>query len=149
MTTLQRAAHKVYEIKYHLVLIVKYRKDLFLENRYVENLKSTLSGIESRYYIKSESLGIDEDHVHLLVQAAPRYSPSKVIGIIKSITARELFRLFPEIKTELWGGEFWSDGGYIGTVGEGANAEIIRKYIKRQGRKGDQLRLFHFQAAEP
>ncbi len=149
MRNLQRAAHKVYEIKYHIVLVIKYRKDLFLNSSYVEALKSTLLGIESRYYIKSESLGIDEDHIHLLVQAAPRYSPSKVIGIIKSITARELFRLFPVIKAELWGGEFWSDGGYVGTVGEGANADVIRKYIKRQGRKGDQLRLFQFQAAEP
>ncbi|MFH1306654.1 MAG: IS200/IS605 family transposase, partial [Candidatus Micrarchaeota archaeon] len=97
--------------------------------------------------LEAETIGFDEDHVHLLLQAAPRYSPSRVIQIVKSITARELFENFPEIKKELWGGEFWSDGGYIGTVGEGFNADIIRKYIKKQGRKGDQLRLIDF--AEP
>ena len=63
-------------------------------------------------------MGFDEDHVHILMQAAPRYSPSRVMQIIKSITAREMFKRFPEIKEELWGGEFWSDGGCIKTVGE-------------------------------
>jgi len=141
------ACHKVYEIKYHLCFVVKYRKDLFLKEEYVECIKQILLGIEKRYYIASETVGFDEDHVHILVQAAPRYSPSRVIQIIKSITARELFFRFPEIKKELWGGEFWNDGGYIGTVGEGSNASIIRSYIKKQGSSGKQLRLIDF--AEP
>lgn len=123
---------------------VKYRKDLFLNEDYVNYLKDVLVEIEKRYYIATETVGFDEDHVHILVQAAPRYSPSRVVQIVKSLTARELFRAFPEIKKELWGGEFWNDGGYIGTVGEGGNAEIIRKYIQKQGRKGDQLRLLAF-----
>jgi len=83
------ACHKVYEIKYHLCFVVKYRKDLFLKEEYVECIKQILLGIEKRYYIASETVGFDEDHVHILVQAAPRYSPSRVIQIIKSITARE------------------------------------------------------------
>ena len=67
--------------------------------------------------------------------------------IVKSITARELFVKFPEIKKDLWGGEFWNDGGYIGTVGEGTTADVVRKYILRQGSKEEkigykQLRLF-------
>jgi putative transposase len=53
--------------------------------------------------------------------------------IIKSIAAKQIFKDFPEIRKELWGGEFWSDGGYIGTVGEGVTAEIIRDYIEKQG----------------
>ena len=126
---------------------VKYRKDMFLNAEYVEHLKNILQEIEKRYYLTPETVGFDEDHVHLLMHAAPRYSPSHVCQIMKSITAREMFKQFPEIKKELWGGEFWSDGGYIGTVGEGANADIIRKYIKNQGRKGDQLRLIDFASA--
>ena len=55
-----------------------------------------------------------------------------------------MFEKHPDIKKELWGGEFWSDGGYMGTVGEGINAEIIRKYIKNQGRKDGQLKLIDF-----
>ena len=85
--------------------------------------------------------------MHILMQAAPGYSPSRVIQIVKSVTARELFQKFPEIKKELWGGEFWNDGGYVGTIGEGTNGDIIRKYIKNQGRKDTQLRLFDFPEA--
>jgi putative transposase len=64
--------------------------------------------------------------------------------MIKSISAKQLFKMFPEIKDELWGGEFWSDGGYIGTVGEGVNADIIRRYIQKQGRNTNQLKLSDF-----
>ena len=147
MPDIKHACHKVYVIKYHIIFIVKYRKDLFLSNDYVEYLKTVLSEIEKRYFLNPETIGFDEDHVHILMQAAPRYSPSRVIQIVKSITARELFNKFPEIKKELWGGELWSDGGYIGTVGEGTNADIIRRYIQKQGRKGDQLRLLDFSEA--
>ena len=144
---MQYACHKVYVIKYHLVFVVKYRKDIFLNEEYVSFLKLLLREIEKRYFLSSETIGFDEDHVHILMRAAPRYSPSKVIQIVKSITAKQMFKQFPEIKKELWGGEFWSDGGFIGTVGEGANAEVIRKYIKNQGRKEDQLRLVDFTEA--
>ncbi|HLC85424.1 MAG TPA: IS200/IS605 family transposase [Candidatus Nanoarchaeia archaeon] len=141
------ACHKVYEIKYHLIFIVKYRKDLLIREDYQTALKNILSEISKRYFLTPETIGFDEDHVHILMQGAPRYAPSRIMQIVKSITARKLFEQFPEIKRELWGGEFWSDGGYIGTVGEGANADIIRKYIQKQGRPITQLRLDTFTAA--
>ena len=117
---------------------------MFLKDGYFLFFKDTLFEIGKRYFFVFETIGVDEDHVHLLVQAAPRYSPSRVVQIIKSITAKELFKKFPETKKELWGGEFWSDGGYIGTVGEGVNADIIRKYIQKQGRDASQLKLSNF-----
>ena len=141
---IKHACHKVYCIKYHIMFCIKYRKDLFLNDAYLYYFKDILSEIAKRYFFVFETVGIDEDHVHLLVQAAPKYSPSRVIQIIKSISAKELFKKFPEIREELWGGEFWSDAGYIGTVGEGVNAEIIRNYIKKQGRDNAQLKLSDF-----
>lgn len=126
------------------MLVTKYRKDLFFDEEYVTYIKTILQEIEKRYVISPETIGFDEDHVHMLVQAAPKYAPSRIIQIIKSITAREMFKRFEEIKEELWGGEFWSDGGYVATVGEGTNADIIRNYIKKQGRKLEQLRLSDF-----
>ena len=107
---LLHACHKVYVIKYHLMFIVKYRKDLFLNESYISHMKLTLLELEKRYFLRTETIGFDEDHVHILMQAAPRYSPSRVIQIAKNVTARELFQKFPEIKKELWGGEFWNDG---------------------------------------
>jgi putative transposase len=77
------------------------------------------------------------------------YSVTQIVKMIKSITAREVFKNCPEVKRQLWGGEFWSDGGYIGTVGDGISSEIIKRYIKEQGSeqekaKVQQLRLFPF-----
>mgnify|MGYP001559174178 CR=1 FL=1 len=129
------------------MIVTKYRKDLLFKEEYQNYIKTILQEIEKRYFITPETIGFDEDHVHLLVQAAPKYSPSRIIQIIKSITAREMFKKFEVIKKELWGGEFWSDGGYVATVGEGTNADIVRNYIKKQGRKGDQLRLLDFSEA--
>ena len=123
---------------------VKYRKDIFLEDKYLHYLKIQLEELGKRYYFVFETIGVDENHVHLLVQAAPKYAPSRVMQIIKSITAKQLFKAYPEIKKELWGGEFWSDSGYMGTVGEGVNADIIRNYIKKQGRQINQLKLNNF-----
>jgi REP element-mobilizing transposase RayT len=82
--------------------------------------------------------------VHFLVQSVPNYSPKKIVQTIKSITAREIFRQLPEVKQELWGGEFWSDGYFISTVGAHGSEEMIKRYIKEQGKSGEttQLGLF-------
>ena len=145
MAELVRSSHKVFKIKYHLVFCIKYRKDLFLEEKYVSTTKKICLDIENRFHMKFETLGFDEDHVHFLIESlTTTYSPAKIFQVVKSITARELFKRHPDLKEELYHGEFWSDGGYAGTIGEGVNADIIRKYIKNQGRKGDQLRLINF-----
>jgi len=145
MTELVRTSHKVFKIKYHFVFCIKYRKDLFLENKYIETIKRICKDIEDRFYIRFETTGFDEDHVHFLIESLiTTYSPAKIFQFVKSITAIKLFKRHPEIKEQLYGGEFWSDGGYAGTVGEGINADIIRRYIKSQGRKGDQLKLTNF-----
>lgn len=145
MVELVRSSHKVFKIKYHLVFCIKYRKDLFLEEKYVTAVKQVCKDIEDRFYLLFETIGFDEDHVHFLAESlTTTYSPAKIFQIVKSITARELFKRHPIIKKELYHGEFWSDGGYVGTVGEGINGDIIRNYIKNQGRKGDQLKLVNF-----
>jgi len=141
---LSKSAHKVFKIKYHFVFCIKYRKDLFLDSQYVETIKEICKGFEDRYHMRFETIGFDEDHLHFMLQSVPKYSPSQLFRLIKSVTAIELFKKHPDLKKELWGGEFWSDGGYVATVGEGVNAEIIRTYIKNQGRKSEQLKLFEF-----
>ena len=141
---LSKSYHKVFKIKYHFVFCIKYRKDLFLKDKYVNTFREICKDLENRYHMKFETLGFDEDHVHFLLQTAPKYSSSQIFRLVKSITAIELFKRHKDLKDELWGGEFWSDGGYVGTVGEGVNAEVIRNYIKKQGRKGEQLRLADF-----
>ena len=127
-----KTSHSVYKIRYHMVTAVKYRKSL-LNTDIEECIRETLKGISERYEIMIDEIGFDQNHVHILCGASPGLSPLRIIGIIKSITARKVFENFPKLKKkELWGGEFWSDGKYIGTVGEASSEKVIRTYIKNQ-----------------
>jgi len=114
-----------------------------------EIIKVTCLEIEKRYEIQFLEIGTDKDDVHFLIQSIPRYSPTRIIQMIKRITAREVFRKVPKVKKQLWGGEFWSDGYYVSTVGQKGSEETIQKYVKEQGKEeeyqqlyGQQLKLF-------
>ena len=123
---------------YHLVFPAKYRRAVF-DKKVDEKLKEVCLEIEKRYQIRFLEIGTDKDHVHFLVQSIPVYSVTKIVTTIKSITAREIFRACPEVKTQLWGGEFWTDGYFGSTVGKHGNEEMISKYVKNQG--GDYSKL--------
>jgi len=140
---LKKGNHCVYETHYHIVFPVKYRKVLLRKEVEVE-VKFIAEQIGERYEIEFEQMGCDEDHIHILCSFHPKYSIGEVVRIFKSITAREIFKKFPWLKKELWGGEFWSDGYYVATVGERGNWEAVEKYVRRQGKdpKIAQLRLF-------
>jgi putative transposase len=129
---LGKTSHSVYKIRYHLVTAVKYRKVL-LNKQVEECIKETLQGISERYEIVIDEIGFDQNHIHIFCGAPPRMSPLRVMSIVKSITARQIFETFPRLKKEeLWGGEFWSDGKYIGTVGEATSEKTIKNYIRNQ-----------------
>jgi len=128
--------HHTYETHYHIVFPVKYRKAL-LRQEVTKYLKEIFSNIQERYDIEFEKVGYDNDHIHILCSFPPTISGGKVIGIIKSITAKEIFKKFPEIKKDLWGGNFWASGYYIATISEYANWKVVENYIKNQGKKGN------------
>lgn len=133
MLELRHASHCVYKIRYHMVLCIKYRKKLLMHQDRIDLLKNTCLEIGQRYCFQFDAIGTDGNHMHVFVGSEPKYSPSRVMQIIKSITAKQMFKAFPEIRKQLWGGEFWSDGGYVGTIGDGVTAEIIRNYVENQG----------------
>ena len=132
-----------------MVTAVKYRK-LLLNPGLEEYIREILKGITERYNIVIDEIGFDGNHIHIFCGAKPTVAPIEIIGIIKSITGRKVFEQFPEIRgKELWGGEFWSDGKYIGTVGDAATEEVIKRYIKNQSldkqeidRRTGQLKSF-------
>ena len=127
------SSHCVYQIRYHMVMCVKDRKQMLRRKEYQKTLVWVLKEIGRRYWYEIEEIGTDGDHVHVFVGAAGRWAPSRIMQVFKSLSAREMFRAHPEIRKVLWGGEFWSDGGYIGTVGEGTTEEVVKKYIQQQG----------------
>lgn len=126
---------------YHLVFPLKYRKGVLTEES-GKTLVSVCEKITERYEIEFIEIGYESDHVHFLVQSVPKMSVSQMVQMIKSIVAREMFRLHPEIKSLLWGGNLWTSGFYANTVGLYASKEVIRKYVQDQG-KGQEYKKIH------
>jgi putative transposase len=131
--------HNVSVLMYHFVCPVKYRKIVFTDE-IDEYLKNICIEISNRYEIFFLEIGAEKDHVHFLIQSVPDYSTKKIIQIIKSITAIHIFKKFPGLKKELWGGEFWTKGYYVNTVSKHGNEEVIAKYIKNQGKNIDEYK---------
>ena len=129
---------------YHIVCPAKYRRVVFTAD-VDQKLKEICLEISKRYEITFLEIGTDLDHVHFLVQSVPMYSPKKIVQTIKSITAREIFASCPEMKKQMWGGEFGSDGYFVSTVGQHGTEEMIKKYIERQGREKEYKKLHNQQ----
>ncbi|MDD5202655.1 MAG: IS200/IS605 family transposase [Sulfurimonas sp.] len=102
-------------------------------SRYRKEIDVTCLEITQRYEIGFLEIGNNEDHVHFLVQSVPTLAISRIVTIIKSITAREIFKTHKEVKKILWGGSLWSSGYYTNTIGQYAKEEMIIKYVKNQG----------------
>jgi len=134
-------SHNVSVLMYHIVCPAKYRNVVFSEE-VDQTLKEVCLEISKRYEIHFLEIGTDGDHVHFLVQSVPTYSPTKIVRTIKSITAREIFRRIPSVKKDLWGGEFWTDGYYISSVGKKGNETVIKTYIQEQ-EKEDEYKQLH------
>ena len=141
-------AHNISVLIYHIVCPAKYRQVIFSQE-VDEAIKDICLEIAKRYEIHFLEIGTDQDHVHFLVQSVPTYSPTKIVRTIKSITAREILCRIPTVKKKLWGGEFWTNGYYISSVGKKGNESVIQNYVKKQGAKleyqklhEDQLQLF-------
>lgn len=118
---------------YHLVFPAKYRREVFTDD-VQKSLKTICVGISRRYEIVFLEIGMEEDHVHFLVQSVPSMSVSEIVTKIKSLTAREIFRLHRTVKQKLWGENLWTSGYYANTVGLYASKDVIRKYIENQGK---------------
>lgn len=93
--------------------------------------------------VKFLEIGTDDDHVHFLIQSVPSYSVTKLATMIKSLTAREIFKKCPHVKKQLWGGEFWSDGYFASSVGKHGDESMIQKYVKNQGKEYNELHKDH------
>ncbi|OGE30547.1 transposase [Candidatus Daviesbacteria bacterium RIFCSPHIGHO2_01_FULL_44_29] len=139
----KKTHHNAYDTHYHLVFPIKYRKALLADDIPLA-ITTIAEEIAIRYDIEFEKIGYDQDHLHILASFAPKYSGSEVVGMFKSITARELFKQFPLLKKELWGGEFWSDGFYLATISERGDWQTVERYVANQGKTRStsyQLRL--------
>jgi len=136
-------SHNVSVLLYHFVCPAKYRRVVFSE-AVDQTLKEICLEISKRYEIEFIEIGTDKDHVHFLIQSIPMMTPSTIIQRVKSIIAKELFKLHPEVKEQLWGGEFWTKGYYVNTVGRHGDENTIQAYVQSQG-KLDEYKRIHSQ----
>ena len=127
--------HSVFSLHYHLVLVVKYRKKVFNDEK-SNYSKNIFERIGSNYNISLIEWHHDKDHVHILFKAHPNTELSKFINAYKSASSRLIKRDFPEIKQQLWKEMFWSKSYCLITTG-GASIETIKKYIQSQGQNND------------
>ncbi len=141
---IKRTKHVVYDLKYHLVWIPKYRKHI-LGRGILEYQKEVFEQIAEEYEFRIDAMEVVEDQVHLFVEAPPGYSPAQVIEIMKSVSGREVFKKFPKLRKQLWAGELWNDGYFVRSVGDKVTAEIIRKYIEYQIHEDNSSQLAMFE----
>ena len=125
---------------YHIVCPAKYRK-VVLSDEVDQVLKDICVDISKRYEMHFVEIGTDEDHVHFMIQGVPTMTVEKIVRTIKSITARFVFQHYPQLKKELWGGNFWTSGYYANTVGQYGNMDIIKKYVENQGKEYKQVHI--------
>ena len=130
---LQSNNHSVFNLNYHLVLVIKYRKKLITKDIELF-LKDTFTRLSPKYNITLTEIKADRDHLHILFSAHPNSSLTIFINTYKSSTSRLVKRLFPEIKQELWKSSFWTKSFCLLSAG-GAPLLVISKYIKQQGSK--------------
>jgi REP element-mobilizing transposase RayT len=125
---------------YHIVCPAKYRR-VVISEEIDKTLKEVCEEISKRYEIIFLEIGTEGDQVHFLVQSVPSYSPTKIVTTIKSIVAKKTFEKHPEVKEQLWGGEFWTDGHFVSTVSKHGNEYVITNYVRAQGTEEHYKRL--------
>ena len=142
-------SHNVTVLLYHFVSSAKYRR-VVITDSVDKVIVEICEDIEKRYEVSFLEIGTDKNHVQFLIQSVPSYSITKIVTMIKSIIAREVFKRCPEVKKQLWGGEFWGKGYFVNTVGQHGTEKLIANYVKDQGiekdykslKKNNQLKLF-------
>ncbi len=133
-------SHTVSVLLYHMVCAAKYRRVVFSEH-VDEGVREACLEIAKRYEMVFLEIGTDRNHMHFLIQSVPTYSPTKIVQTVKSLTARQVLAQAPEVKKQLWGGEFWGKGYFMTTVGQHGNEKVIATYIRKQGTEAGYKQL--------
>jgi len=131
MLELDINAHSVFLLHYHLILVVKYRRDV-IDTAISQRAKEIFEYIAPSYKIELQEWNHSKDHIHALFKAQPKTEMSKFVNTYKSASSRLIKKEFPHIKQKLWREYFWSQSYCLLTNG-GAPLEVIRRYIENQG----------------
>ncbi|MFS0645753.1 IS200/IS605 family transposase [Siminovitchia sp. 179-K 8D1 HS] len=132
---LKHARTCVYNVNYHIVWSVKYRRKVLTceIEKYLKELFQEIAK-EKGFEVMMMEVG-EQDHIHVFASAHPKIAPSYIVKMLKGISGRKLFLQFPEIKQKLWKGHLWNSSFYLETVGS-ISEDVIKKYIEKQSKRG-------------
>jgi putative transposase len=133
MSNLIHARTVVYNVNYHIVWSIKYRREVLI-GKVEAKLKQILQDIAKEKGFLIKSMEIMPDHMHVFVSAHPKHSPSYIYKMLKGISGRRLFMFFPGLKKSLWKGHLWNSSTYIETIGH-ISEETIKRYIEEQKKR--------------
>ena len=125
---------------YHLVFPTKYRR-VVIDERVDHLIRDVCLEIAKRYEIHFLEIGTDKDHVHFLIQSVPVWTVARLVMLIKSVTAKQVFLMMPDLKKDLWGSSLWTSGYYASTIGKHGSETVITKYVRDQGRTGEYTKM--------
>lgn len=131
---LDKRSHAVYSLTYHYIAVVKYRRNIFTTDTIINRLKEINYDIAQRFGVEIINQETDLDHIHILIKATPKTEIPKFINALKGVSARLLFKEFPEIKEKLWNGKFWSPSYFLCTTGQ-VTLDQLKEYVSSQGEK--------------
>jgi len=129
---IRKTSHARYELWYHVAFSTKYRKKVFKEEKSRKDTANLFREIAEHYDLEVGQVEVLSDHVHLSVSAPPRIAPSEAVATLKSVSTKLLFKRYKWLKNLYWGGELWSGGYFVRSIGSGLTKEAIEKYIKEQ-----------------
>lgn len=128
---LDKGAHSVYALQYHLVQVVKYRRKV-LDEKVVDLLKTKIHEISTTFQVDVLDIGCDMDHFHMIFKSKPTLEIPKYLNALKTITSREIRRNFPELKDKVRTDAFWSPSYFLATTGQ-VTLDQLKKYVDNQG----------------
>jgi putative transposase len=131
---LEHARTCVYNVNYHIVWSVKYRRAV-LKGGIEEDLKDILKQISADKGFIIHMMEVMPDHVHIFASAHPKVAPSYIVKMLKGISERLVLMKHPQIRQQLWKGNLWNSSFYLETVGS-VSEEAIQKYIEHQKTRG-------------
>ena len=136
MNEYRHSAHAVYDIKYHVIWVTKYRYKI-LRGRVAERGREVIRQICAAREVVVVRGAISPDHIHMLLSVPPGLAPAKVVQYIKGRSSRLLQREFPELGKRYWGQHMWARGYFCATVGA-VDEATIKEYIESQKWEDDQ-----------
>lgn len=127
----RKTQHSVYNITLHLVLVVKYRRDVI--NDIISNrIRDIFENISLAYDVEIVEWNYDKDHIHTIISISSSTNLNKYVNATKSASSRLIKKEFPEVKEKLWKDCFWTSGFYVNSTGS-TQIDVVKNYILQQG----------------